>query len=40
VDVDDDGRLVVRARSGDVIKVAAGDVTHAIAPARSRVGEQ
>jgi BirA family biotin operon repressor/biotin-[acetyl-CoA-carboxylase] ligase len=41
VDVDDDGRLVVRARSGDVIKVAAGDVTHALAPARTiRVGDQ
>jgi BirA family biotin operon repressor/biotin-[acetyl-CoA-carboxylase] ligase len=40
VDVDDDGRLVVRARSGDLVKVAAGDVTHATAPARSRVGGQ
>jgi BirA family biotin operon repressor/biotin-[acetyl-CoA-carboxylase] ligase len=40
VDVDDNGRLVVQTRSGDVIKVAAGDVTHATVPARSRVGKQ
>ena len=40
LDVDDDGRLVVRTGAGDLVKVAAGDVTHAIMARPSRVFEQ
>jgi biotin-(acetyl-CoA carboxylase) ligase len=29
VAIDEDGRLVVRDRSGRVVEVAAGDITHA-----------
>ena len=40
VDVDPDGRLVVRTSLGEVVKVAAGDVVHATPAGPPRVNQQ